>query len=123
MNNRLKQLRSDLKLTQDDFAARISVTKSSISLMERGERNPSPQTIQLICQQFHVRREWLVEGTGPMYMETTDDDVLIDQVLFGTDEFVKAFVKGVAKTPGGWEALRSIVEAVHAELQKEKDRL
>jgi transcriptional regulator with XRE-family HTH domain len=122
MNNRLKQLRSDLKLTQDDFAARISVTKSSISLMERGERNPSPQTIQLICQQFHVRREWLVEGTGPMYMETTDDDVLIDQVLFASDPFVKAFVKGIAKTPGGWEALRQIVEAVHEELQKEEDQ-
>lgn len=117
MNNRIKQLRSDLKLTQDEFAAKISITKSSVSLIERGERNPSPQTIQLICQQFHVRRQWLVEGIGPIYMETTDDDVLIDQVLFGTDEFVKAFVKGVAKTPGGWEALRQIVEAVHAEMQ------
>lgn len=117
MNNRIKQLRTDLKLTQDEFAAKISITKSSVSLIERGERNPSPQTIQLICQQFHVRRQWLVEGIEPIYMETTDDDVLIDQVLFGTDEFVKAFVKGVAKTPGGWEALRQIVEAVHSEMQ------
>lgn len=122
MDSRIKQLRQDLGLTQADFASRISVSNVSVSLMERGERNPSPQTIQLICQQFHVRREWLVEGTGPMYMEATDDDVLIDQVLFASDPFVKAFVKGIAKTPGGWEALRQIVEAVHAELQKEADQ-
>lgn len=122
MDSRIKQLRQDLGLTQADFASRISVSNVSVSLMERGERNPSPQTIQLICQQFHVRRDWLVEGTGPMYMETTDDDVLIDQVLFATDPFVKAFVKGIAKTPGGWEALRQIVEAVHAELQNNEDQ-
>lgn len=117
MNERIKQLRKDLSLTQDEFGAKIGIGKSSVSMLESGKNSPSPQTIQLICQQFHVRRQWLVEGIGPIYMETTDDDVLIDQVLFGTDEFVKAFVKGVAKTPGGWEALRQIVEAVHAEMQ------
>lgn len=119
MNERIKQLRKDSNLSQRAFADRIGISGPSVARLESGENTPSTQTIQLICQQFHVRREWLVEGTGPMYMETTDDDVLIDQVLFSSDEFVKAFVKGVTKTPGGWEALRQIVEAVHAELQKD----
>lgn len=122
MNERIKQLRKDLNLTQDEFGSQIGMVKSGVSRLESGTTEPRDQTIRLICQQFHVRREWLVEGTGPMYMETTDDDVLIDQVLFSDDEFVRAFVKGVTKTPGGWEALRQIVEAVHAELQTEKDQ-
>lgn len=122
MNERIKQLRKDLNLTQDEFGAQIGMVKSGVSRLESGTTEPRDQTIRLICQQFHVRREWLVEGSGPMYMESTDDDVLIDQVLFASDPFVKAFVKGIAKTPGGWEALRQIVEAVHAELQKEDDQ-
>lgn len=118
MHTRLKALRMELGLTQDDFAARISITKSSVSLMERGERNPSPQTIQLICQQFRVRKDWLLEGTGPMMLPEADDDAIIDEVLAGDDEFVKAVIRGIAKTPGGWEKMRDVFNAIAAELQK-----
>ena len=118
MNNRIKLIRSELGLTQDEFAARIGIGKSSVSLLESGRNNPSSQTVQLICQQFGVRKDWLLYGSGPMKPPTAEDDAIIDEVLAGDDEFVKAVIRGIAKTPGGWEKMRDVFNAIAAELQK-----
>ena len=48
----------------------------------------------------------------------TSDDELIDKVLAGEDEFIKAFIKGIAKCPGGWEKMRDVFASVQAELDK-----
>jgi transcriptional regulator with XRE-family HTH domain len=118
MNERIKQLRKDLGMTQATFADRILVSRSALAKIESGENNPSPQTIQLICQQFRVRKDWLLEGTGPMMLPEADDDAIIDEVLAGDDEFVKAVIRGIAKTPGGWEKMRDVFNAIASELQK-----
>lgn len=118
MKDRIKQVRTEMGLTQDEFASRIGIGKSSVSLLESGRNNPSPQTIQLICQQFGVRKDWLLEGTGPMKLPAAEDDAIIDEVLAGDDDFVKAVIRGIAKTPGGWEKMRDVFNAISAELQK-----
>lgn len=118
INQRIKQLRKEQGLTQDEFAARIGITKSSVSLLESGKNSPSTQTLQLICQQFGVRRDWLTDGTGPMRVPIESDDQLVDAVLAGEDEFIKAVIRGIAKTPGGWEKMREVFDAISAELQK-----
>jgi len=118
VKDRIKQVRTEMGLTQDEFASRIGIGKSSVSLLESGRNNPSPQTIQLICQQFGVRKDWLLEGTGPMKLPAAEDDAIIDEVLAGDDDFVKAVIRGIAKTPGGWEKMRDVFNAISAELQK-----
>lgn len=118
MKDRIKQVRKEYGLTQEEFATRIGIAKSSVSLLESGRNNPGTQTIQLICQQFRVRKDWLLEGTGPMMLPEADDDAIIDEVLAGDDEFVKAVIRGIAKTPGGWEKMRDVFNAIAAELQK-----
>lgn len=37
----IKQVRSDLALTQEQFAIRLGVSQGSVALWESGERNPS----------------------------------------------------------------------------------
>lgn len=111
-------MRKEQGLTQDEFAARIGITKSALSRLESGVNNPGPQTLQLICQQFGVRRDWLTDGTGPMRVPIDDDDQLVDAVLAGEDDFIKAVIRGIAKTPGGWEKMREVFNAISAELQK-----
>ena len=118
MKQRIKELRSALNLTQDEFAARIGISKSALSRLEAGINNPSAQTIQFICQQFGVRRDWLVDGTGPMQLPPDEDDMIVDSVLAGEDEFVKAVIRGIAKSPGGWEKMREVFTAIAEELQK-----
>lgn len=118
MNERIKQVRTEAHLSQRSFGDLIGISGPSVARLESGENNPSSQTVQLICQQFGVRKDWLLYGTGPMKPPAAEDDAIIDEVLAGDDEFVKAVIRGIAKTPGGWEKMRDVFNAIAAELQK-----
>ena len=67
MNTRIKELRSFLKLTQDDFSLNIGLKRSSLSDIERGNAPITERTIIAICSKFNVNEEWLRTGEGEMF--------------------------------------------------------
>ena len=69
MNQRIKQLRRILDLTQQDFAERIGLKQNSIALIESGKRNISNQAVLSICREFNVNETWLRTGEGEMFNE------------------------------------------------------
>ena len=79
IGERIKQIRKENHLTQVDFAAKLKIGGTSVSKLEKGENNPSDQTITLICREFGVSEEWLRAGEGEMYASTNAD--AIDSVL------------------------------------------
>ena len=121
IGERIKEVRKAASMNQADFGKAIGVGLSAVSAIEIGKNNPSEQTIRAICQEFGIRRGWLEHGEGPMKREPADDDELIDEVLAGEDEFIKAVIRGIARTPGGWEKMRDVFNAIKAELDKEKE--
>lgn len=68
VENRFKQLRAHLVLTQDHFAKKIGRTKAYISNVENGHSGMSRSTISSICSVFGVNAEWLLTGTGEMFL-------------------------------------------------------
>lgn len=67
MKDRLKELRKKLGLKQREVAERLGVPVSSVGAWEIG-KYPIPKTrIYQICNEYHVRREWLVDGQGEMF--------------------------------------------------------
>ena len=52
---RLKQLRKDKKLTQEEVAEKLQLHNSYIGLLERGERIPSLITLDKIAKFFGVK--------------------------------------------------------------------
>lgn len=67
IGKRIKQLRTASGLTQAEFSKRIGFKRNSIALVETEMRNISDQAIFSICREFHVREDWLRNGTGEMY--------------------------------------------------------
>ena len=67
MNTRIKELRSFLKLTQDDFSLNIGLKRSSLSDIERGNAPITERTIITICQIYNVNERWLKTGEGEMF--------------------------------------------------------
>ena len=55
MNERIKEIRKSVGLSQKEFGVRIGVSDTAISKIEHGERNPSKQTIKLICKEFKTK--------------------------------------------------------------------
>lgn len=77
MNTRIKQLRKTLSLTQSDFGAKIGLTGAAITRIEKGNNNPSEQTVLSICREFNVNEEWLRTGNGDIFEQLTESEKLM----------------------------------------------
>lgn len=73
MNDRIKELRKALKISQEKFGARIKISGASVSKLESGENNPSEQTIMLILSEFNVSESWLRDGVGDMFKSSSGE--------------------------------------------------
>lgn len=52
---RLKKFRSKAKLTQEELAEKIGLSRDFIALLETGRRRPSLKTIQKFARVLHVK--------------------------------------------------------------------
>ena len=66
VNDRIKQVRTALNITQRDFAKRIYISQTLLGNIELGNRNVNERTIQLISTAFNVSKNWLLTGEGEM---------------------------------------------------------
>lgn len=58
--NKLKELRNQNKMTQQQLAVQIGVSKSVISYYELQERIPSPEILLKLASVFHVSTDYLL---------------------------------------------------------------
>lgn len=69
MNNRIKEIRKKLNLSQDAFGKRLGITGASVSRLESGDREPSDQTVLSMCREFSVNEIWLRTGEGEPFKQ------------------------------------------------------
>ena len=68
MNDRIKELRKTLNLTQNGFADRLGVKRNTVAQWEIGVNNLSEQVTRAICREFNVNEIWLRTGEGEMFV-------------------------------------------------------
>lgn len=89
------------KLTLEKFGNRISLTNQAVSAIEKGRAKPSNSTIDLICREFDINREWLETGVGEMKKEKPPLDkvamIVADVLRVGDDDPVYGFVLSLLK--------------------------
>lgn len=73
MEERIRIIRKELGLTQEEFAKRIGLARNSVASYEIGRREPTNAIIVSICKEFHINEEWLRTGNGEMYSIQEDD--------------------------------------------------
>ncbi|GHV51422.1 hypothetical protein AGMMS49579_06680 [Spirochaetia bacterium] len=83
VNQRVKLLRKELKLTQNEFAKMISVSATLITLIEQDKRVVNDRHIRLICDSFGVNPQWLKTGEGERYNSEKGARVTKLLALFG----------------------------------------
>lgn len=65
---RIKYLRKvELKLSQDEFARRINISRSNLGNIENNNINLTNRVLSDICRAFCVNQEWILHGTEPVY--------------------------------------------------------
>jgi len=78
LNERIKELRKSLGLTQQEFAEQIGSVQNTITGYETGRRIPSNQVISLICMKFNVNQSWLRDGEGEMFVKLSKAQEIAD---------------------------------------------
>ncbi len=82
--NRLKELRKQSGMTQQQLADRINVTKSVISFYELKERAPSPDVLIKLSYVFHVSTDFLLGIERNKTVDVTglcDEDIKAVQLV------------------------------------------
>lgn len=110
MYKRLKELRKELGITQQELADQIGVGRSNIGKYESGAGKPSAAAISLICSKFNVSEEWLRDGVGEMFCPLNRDDEIekaVRSLLDGeSDSFKSRLIQILAGlSSSDWERL------------------
>ena len=113
MNERLKELRNYLGLSQEAFGESVGVTKAAISRIESGINSLSDRMILSIVTQHNVNEDWLRTGNGEMFNKMSEDeelDLYVGRISGGADEFKKNLIKTLCKlSEDEWDVLKKII--------------
>lgn len=114
VTDRIKLARCQMQLTQDQFAARIGVSKNYVSLLESGKRNPSMQVILSICREYGVSEQWLRTGEGAMFSPHDPDAEIANFFAdVGSDSFRRRFVAALAALDDdAWSAIEQFAQSL-----------
>lgn len=115
LNERLKELRKTLKLTQQEFADRIHVSRGALAVYEIGRNEPIGAVVDLICREFDVNEHWLRTGEGEMFIAKTPGDEIaafMGDILRGEPDFRQRFIAVLSRmTADEWKLLeRKVLE-------------
>jgi transcriptional regulator with XRE-family HTH domain len=81
INERLKEIRTSLNISQREFSKRIFISQSLYADIEIGNVECKERFIRLISSQFNVNLDWIKTGEGEMFASSPPDlrlEYLID---------------------------------------------
>lgn len=127
INERVKMIRKEKKLTMEAFGKQLGVTKVAISRIESGDRNVTDQMFLAICNTFNVSPDWLRDGIGEPFKEVTRNrriEEFVRDILTNEPEGRKArLVDTLASLDEeGWDKLYEIALHFVEEQNRKNER-
>jgi len=123
MKDRISYIIEKRNVKKSEFAKQIKVSPASVTQMCSGKINPSAQTVDLICQRFRIREEWLLNGTGEMELDGTQREKLqnfFSDVLATAPDERSAFVAALGDLPADfWPLVATLARNYVDNLKKE----
>lgn len=123
MDERIKELRKALGLTQQKFADAIGVRQNTVAQYEMGRNPPNDTVITLICREFNVSETWLRDGVKPMFLPKSRNEELMEfatKVAEGDQGSIRAQLLAVMArlTDEQWEVLAQVAREFVEETKK-----
>jgi transcriptional regulator with XRE-family HTH domain len=102
--DRIRLLRKTLGLKQGEFAKRIGLTQTAMSMIELDKTALTDKNIKLICATFAIDEDWLRTGKGEMFgVESPYEKELLEtfsKLTSDTQEFILEMAKNLLKRQG-----------------------
>ena len=128
IESRVRAVRKSNKLSQTEFAESLGVTVGVISNIELGritQWDTKTPLLNLICDKYGCRREWLIDGEGEMMQELSREQEIIravSEMFTGDDSFKQDIISMLVKLPGEyWGSLEDMARRLMDEQSKRKE--
>lgn len=119
MKDRIKLIREGAdekkKLSQQEFANSLGLSRNMIAQVEMGTRILSDRSIKDICRIYNVNEEWLKNGNGEMYKPRSDNEIIAkfvnDVMESRSDAFRKRLINALSQLDEQeWKVLEEIAK-------------
>ena len=99
--DRIRLVRKTIGLKQGEFAIRIGLTQTSMSMIELGKNSLTDKNIKLICSTFGVDENWLRTGKGEMFGTVSPYEkellTIFSKLTPDTQEFILEMARNLLK--------------------------
>lgn len=119
IHERMKMVREQNNMTQAEFGKRLGISRDVYANIEN-DRLKKPEAkepiIKLICKEFGVSYQWLVNGLGEMNdSDENEAQEIVDSVMTGDNEFAKKVLVAFARmSEEKWKLIREIIEEIES---------
>lgn len=96
-SERFRYLRNQRRLSQQFLADQLGLSKSSVNMYERGEREPKIETLELIADYFNVDLDYLIGKSDIPLKHTLSADP--DTVLVNDDPELTEYLEMLKSRP------------------------
>lgn len=110
---RLSRLRNDKRLSQEELAARLKISKSAIGMYERDQREPSFELLDEMALFFDVSVDYLMGRTDKRNSLKTDREEPVVQLLMRSKDEM---------TPESFDRLSQVIEELTKAFVEEVDK-
>jgi transcriptional regulator with XRE-family HTH domain len=115
-SSRLKLLRTQRKLTQEEMAEKIGVARTTYAMYEQNKREPDYETLQKIANFYGVSVDYLFGRSEQPAADLSKDDR--EMLAFFKDPKLNLFFKEMAQSEEGkLEQFRKIWEAIKDDIK------
>lgn len=127
INNRVKEVRQSMELSQAKFAQKIEFSQGAIRDVELGKCGVSDRLILAMNKYLGVNEEWLRTGNASMYAQTDKKDA-VEQALnilmakYNMDKFEIAMMKNYLEmSPEAKQGFKTFLKEVAPTIKAEAD--
>jgi transcriptional regulator with XRE-family HTH domain len=93
---KFKKVRDMLRLTTDNMAARMGVSRSGYNKYEYGDAFPNPIGLKILANDFNISLDWLIADKGPIiYKEKTE----LTSTMADVNRDVKSLLADMERIP------------------------
>lgn len=127
INERFREVRELLDLTQDDFAKKANRTRSEIKNIEYNKTSPKEEVIKAVCAAHGINRRYLELGEEPKLLPApADEAVLIDELLADLDNPMVSLIKSVMQvylelSPADKEKAKTFAKNLSQKIKESQD--
>ena len=80
IKDRLKYVRKDLRMSQEEFGKKVGLSQSQIACYETGYRELPERSLDAICKEHNINKKWMLTGNGDIYTVSKEDVELMKTV-------------------------------------------